>query len=116
MAATVIVGVLLALAFGAAGGSKLARAPRTVEMADHLGIARDRYRLIGIPEVLGAAGVLVGLAVAPVGIAAGMGLAALTIGATVSHRRAGDGPKAWAPAAGLGALAIAYAVLRAVTA
>jgi hypothetical protein len=114
--ATVIPAVLLALAFAAAGGSKLARATRTIEMADHLGIAPDRYRLIGIAEVLGAGGVLAGLAVAPVGVAAGIGLAALTIGATISHHRAGDGPKAWAPAAGLGALALAYAVLRAITA
>jgi uncharacterized membrane protein YphA (DoxX/SURF4 family) len=114
-AAVVTLAVVLALAFLAAGGSKLARAPRTVDVADHLGIGRDRYRLIGVPEILGAVGVLAGLKLAPVGVAAASGLAALMIGAATIHGRAKDGPREIAPAIGLAVLAVAYVVLRAVT-
>jgi uncharacterized membrane protein YhaH (DUF805 family) len=114
-AVVVTLAVVLALAFLAAGGSKLASAPQTVDMADHLGIKRDRYRLIGVPELLGAAGVLVGLEIVAIGVAAAVGLAALTIGAAVTHRRAHDAPKDIAPAVGLAVIALSYALLRAGT-
>jgi uncharacterized membrane protein YphA (DoxX/SURF4 family) len=114
-AITIVVAVALALAFVAAGASKVARAPRTVDMADHLGVPRDRYRLIGVAELFGATGVLIGLKFVPVGIAAAVGLVALMIGAAAIHSRAKDGPKEIAPAVGLAVIGLAYAVLRAVT-
>ena len=97
--ATVVVAVVLAVAFTASGASKLANTPRTVDMADHLHIPRDRYRLIGVPELAGGAGVLIGLWVVPLGVAAGSGLVILLGGAVATHLRANDTLNDAAPAA-----------------
>jgi hypothetical protein len=113
---TAAVGVLLGLAFAASGASKLASVPRTVEVADHLGIPRERYRIIGLPEAFGAAGVLLGLRVVPLGLAAGAGLVVLMAGAALAHRRANDDAKEIAPAIVLAVLAAAYVLTRALTA
>jgi hypothetical protein len=57
--------------------------------------------------------VLAGLAWAPIGVAAAVGLALLVLGAIIFHVRAGDGAADTAPAViGLG-LAVATAILQA---
>jgi hypothetical protein len=70
-----------------------------------------QWRLIGACELAGVAGVLVGLMWAPIGIAAAIGLALLSIGAIAFHLRASDGAKDTAAAVIGLALAIATAVL-----
>jgi uncharacterized membrane protein YphA (DoxX/SURF4 family) len=113
---TLILAILLALAFGAAGAQKLASAKMASDSADHLGIPLSRYRLIGVPELLGAIGLLVGLAVWPLGVAAAAGLVLLMIGAVVTHIRVGDKIAAFGPALALGLLAAVELVLRALSA
>ena len=72
-----------------------------------------QWRLIGVCELAGVAGVLVGLMWAPIGIAAAIGLAApLSIGAIAFHLRASDSVADTAPAVIGLALAAATAVLR----
>ena len=115
-AATVALAVALAVAFAASGASKLASAPRTVDMADHLHIPRNRYRLIGVPELFGAVGVVIGLWVASLGVAAGTGLVILMAVAVATHLRANDTVKDAAPAAVLALAAAGYVALRAATA
>ena len=70
-----------------------------------------QWRLIGACELAGVAGVLVGLMWAPIGIAAAIGLALLSVGAIAFHVRASDGIADTAPAVIGVALAMAAAVL-----
>jgi uncharacterized membrane protein YphA (DoxX/SURF4 family) len=113
---TLVLAILLALAFGAAGAQKLAGAKMAVDSSGHLGIPLSRYRLIGVPELLGAIGLLVGLAVWPLGVAAAAGLVVLMAGAVIFHIRAGDKIAGFGPAVALGALSLVELILRALSA
>ena len=113
---TLILAILLALAFGAAGAQKLAGAKMASDSAAHLGIPFGRYRLIGVPELLGAIGLLVGLAVWPLGVAAAAGLVVLMAGAVIFHIRAGDKIAGFGPALALGVLSLAELIFRALSA
>ncbi|MGW6425114.1 DoxX family protein [Nocardia sp. NPDC055053] len=110
--AAVILAILLASAFLAAGVTKVVGAEKALATADHLRVPRSRYRAIGGLETLGAIGVLVGLAWGWLGVAAGIGLLALMFGAIASHARVNDPVKAMAPALGLGLIAAAFIATR----
>lgn len=107
-----VVGAILALAFLAAGGAKLAGAPAMRESATHLGFPFTTYRGIGALEVVGAIGLLAGFANEYIGIAAAIGLALLMIGAVGTHVKAGDSVGKFAPALVLGVFAVTYVFLR----
>lgn len=109
--ATVVVTVLLAALFTFAASIKLLGVERSLAIRDHLGVKPLQWRLIGACELAGVAGVLVGLLWAPIGIAAAIGLALLSVGAVAFHLRASDGVADTAPAVIGIALAIALAVL-----
>ncbi|WP_217576719.1 DoxX family protein [Streptomyces sp. GbtcB7] len=111
-----VLAVLLALVYLAAGAPKAAGQTKTTEQADHLGVSPGLYRAIGVLEVLGAAGVVIGLWLAWLGVAAGTGLVLLMIGAAAVHARAKDPGKVLAPAVVLALVDVAYVVLRAATA
>lgn len=83
-----------------------------VEEAAHLGLPTGGYRLVGVAELAGAVGLVVGLFWAPPGIAAAGGLVLLMIGALVTHLRVGDRPAAWASPVGIGFVAVAAVVIR----
>ena len=68
---TTAISILLALLFAATAAGKLTGQPMSLAMRDHLGIAAARWQQIGLLELAGAAGVLIGLALRPLGIAAG---------------------------------------------
>lgn len=101
--ATVIASVLVALVAAASGIPKALRTPAMIEEAEHIGLSRSGYVVIGVLELAAAAGLLGGLAVAPLGIAAAAGLVLMMIGAVVMHIRAGDPLAAMAPALVVGA-------------
>ncbi|MGW4641267.1 DoxX family protein [Sphaerisporangium sp. NPDC004334] len=109
--AVIVLTILLAATFAGSGVAKLAGAAAMRESAQHLGIDYPKYRLIGVPEVAGAAGLVIGLWVVPLGIAAAVGLALLMAGAVVVHVRTGDGFDKTAPAAVLCLLSVVLAVL-----
>lgn len=114
--ATLVVSALLALAFLGAGVGKVTGAePKIAEMAGHVGFTARSYRGIGALEIAGAAGVLVGLYFAPLGIAASIGLALLMAGAVIAHIRVKDKFAMIAPSAALGVVAVVALVLRAAT-
>ena len=94
---TIAASIALALLFLAAAAGKLTG--KTQDMGDHLGIPVQRWRVIGVLELAGAVGVLVGLAVDELGLAAGAGLVLTSVGAMATHAKAGDPPKALVPAA-----------------
>lgn len=85
-----ILSIVTALVFAAAGGSKLADASQSLEMRDQLGIEQGTWRMIGAVEVLGAIGVLIGLALTAIGVAALIGLLLTGLGAITAHVRNGD--------------------------
>lgn len=110
--AVVVLSILLAIAFLGAGGAKLAGAKQMRESAEHLGFSFPAYRGIGALEVAGAAGLLIGLAWAPLGIAAAAGLTLLMIGAVAFHLRAKDPAARWSAPAILAVLALVALILR----
>jgi hypothetical protein len=114
MTAKVIVTALLAALFGFASLIKVVGLRQSLAIRDHLGVKPVQWRLIGLLELAGVAGVLVGLFWPPIGVAAAIGLALLVLGAIVFHVRASDSVADTAPAViGLG-LAVATAILQSV--
>lgn len=114
MTAKVIVTALLAALFGFASLIKVVGLRQSLAIRDHLGVKPVQWRLIGLLELAGVAGVLVGLVWPPIGVAAAIGLALLLLGAIVFHVRASDSVADTAPAViGLG-LAVATAILQSV--
>jgi hypothetical protein len=109
--ATVVVTVLLAALFTFSASIKLLGVARSLQIRDHLGVKPMQWRLIGVLELAGVAGVLIGLLWSPIGIAAAIGLALLSIGAIAFHLRASDGAVDTAPAVIGVALGVAAAVL-----
>jgi hypothetical protein len=109
--ATVIATLLLAALFTFSASIKLLGVSRSLAIRDHLGVSPLQWRLIGALELAGVAGALAGLAWPPIGIAAAIGLALLSIGAIAFHIKASDSVVDMAPAVIGIALAAATAVL-----
>jgi uncharacterized membrane protein YphA (DoxX/SURF4 family) len=107
--ATLLLSVVLAGLFLATAAGKLTGHTASIAIRDHLAIPAVRWEQIGLLEVAGAVGVMIGLALRPLGIAAAAGLVLLSLGAIATHVRAGDKPAAALPA--FAALALAAGVL-----
>ncbi len=105
---------LLALAFLMAGSTKLLGIPMQVDSFKRYGYPQWFRLVTGAVEVTGAAGMVVGVWVAEIAIAAGFWLAATMVGAVYTDlfRRGGASPSRAAAPAVLLALAVAVAVLR----
>jgi hypothetical protein len=110
--ATVIVTVLLAILFTFSSSIKLLGAPQSLAIRDHLGVTPVLWRVIGLLELAGVIGVLAGLVWVPIGVAAAIGLALLSVGAVGFHVRASDGFAKTAPAVIAILLALATAVVQ----
>jgi hypothetical protein len=82
--------------------------------AAHFGIPWRGYQLIGMAELAAAAGVLAGLWLHWLGLAAASGMTLLLIGALASHRRAGDSIKETTAAVVALLIAVAYLAVAAV--
>ena len=92
--ATAVLSVLLALGFGQVGASKvLTASDKMVAALGRLGLSTGLIRVVGALEMLGAAGLVIGLWIGPLGIAAAIGLALLMIGAMIYHIKARDTAK-----------------------
>jgi DoxX-like family len=113
---TTAISIVLALLFTATAAAKLTGQTASLAMRDHLQIPAVRWRQIGVLELAGVAGVLIGLALRPLGIAAAGGLVLLALGAIATHVRAGDKPVSVAPAVVALALALATVALQAANA
>lgn len=107
---TVGLQVLLSLAFLASAILKLAGAAD--DMREHLEIAPWFWILTALVEIVGAAGMLVGIRFPRLAAPAGLWIAALMGGALVAHLRAGDPFTSMVPAAVYLVLALAVAVMR----
>ena len=102
------ISLLLALACLGPAGAKLAGAPAIRESAAHFGIPWNRYRLISLPELAAAIGVLAGLRALALGVAAACGMAMLLLAALIAHRRARDSITTMAPALAAFVVTLAY--------
>jgi hypothetical protein len=107
---TTAVTVALALLFLLSGATKVVPNPRSLPVREKLAIPATAWGLLGAAEIAGAAGVLVGLSVKPLGIAAAIGLVLVSVGAVAAHVRLKDGLHA-APAVVALVLAAATLVL-----
>lgn len=86
-ALTTIITVATALVFVAAAAVKFTEQEHSMQTRDRLAIRHAPYRLIGVFEVAGAVGAIVGLAVRPLGVAALTGLVLVGLGACAAQVR-----------------------------
>jgi uncharacterized membrane protein YphA (DoxX/SURF4 family) len=107
---TIVLSALLAATFLGSGGMKVAGAKQSLQIRDQLRIGAHLWTAIGVLEAAGGAGLLVGLAIPAIGVAAAAGLALLMAGAIGAHVRASDARNAF-PAGLFLALSVAVAVL-----
>ncbi|MGC5015998.1 DoxX family protein [Streptosporangium sp. DT93] len=82
--------VVLAVSFLGSGAMKLFGRSTVVVGLEELGVGRSAAAVIGALELAAGAGLLIGLAVRWLGVAAAAGLVLLMAGAVVTHVRAGD--------------------------
>ncbi|GAA0593739.1 DoxX family protein [Streptomyces crystallinus] len=86
--AYVIVAVLTAAWVGFSGFSLLRRAEFVTQPLVEYGVPRSLWTLLGLAKAAGALGLLVGLAVPAIGVAAGVALVLYFLGAVVTVLRA----------------------------
>jgi hypothetical protein len=113
---TAVLSGVLALIFGAGAVGKLTKARGEADKASKLKIPWRRYRVIAVPEAAAAAGLLAGLGIPPLGIAAAAGLVVLMVGALAFRIRVRDTIPFLAGDSALLAMAAVTATLRALTA
>ncbi len=113
---TAVLAALLAAGYVAAGLPKVLARPAMVDNARHLGFPLPAFRLIGLLELAGSAGLLVGLYWAPLGIAAASGLVLLISGGLIAHLRLRDSFAVAAPAVVFFVASVAVLALRLTTA
>jgi uncharacterized membrane protein YphA (DoxX/SURF4 family) len=101
----VIVSVVYAVLLCGSATAKLVGFEPSVQGITSLGVPRSWLPRLAVAEIAGAIGVLVGLAVAWIGVLAALGLVAYYAGAVIAHRRADDSKIA--PAIFLGVVALA---------
>ena len=104
--ATIVAAVLTVL-----GIMKLARRAVMTRQAEHLGHSTAAFARIGLAELAGAGGLLVGFVVPPVGVVAAVAIVVLLLLAVRAHLRAGDRLVRAAGAAWLAVLAVLVAVV-----
>jgi hypothetical protein len=113
-AAATIVSVLLAALLVVSATIKLTRREPYVQGYLQVGVPEDKLNLLAIVLFAGAAGLLLGLAWAPVGVAAAAALVLYFSVAVAAHLRADDARNVPTPLV-MAALAVAVLVLRLVT-
>jgi uncharacterized membrane protein YphA (DoxX/SURF4 family) len=111
MTAVPVLATLLVLAFAVTGTQKILAVPAMVGRAEHLGFTATSYRYLGVLEVLGAVGLVLGAFLPWLGIAAAVGLLLMMGGAVVAHVRGGDGRRELVPAVAVGLAVLAYLAL-----
>ena len=103
-----VLGAMLALGFLLIGAAKVLALPVMRQRAMHLGFSVKAYRGIGLLELAGAAGLIVGLAVPVIGLMAAAGFLLLLGGALATHVLHRDALSTAAPALLFGAVDAAY--------
>jgi hypothetical protein len=114
--ALVITTVLLALMALGSAAMKLRRNEQVLaSISGTVGVPERFLPVLAALEIAGAIGIVAGLWIAPLGIAAAAGLTAYFVGAVIGHLRVRDTQGVTSPLVPL-ALSVAVLVLRVVTA
>jgi hypothetical protein len=114
VAAAAVVSVVLAALLAFSAARKLGHRPEVVATYTRVGVPEDRLDRLALILLAGAAGLVAGLAWAPLGVAAAAGVVAYFILAVAAHLRADDAAHLPTPAVIL-ALAVATLLLRLAT-
>lgn len=111
--ATTVLTVGIGVVLLSTGTLKLLAVPAMRERAEHLGYSVTAFRAVGATEVVAVAALWWGHILGPevLGVAAAVGLVVLMAGAVASHLRAGDTPRATAPAVVVAVLLLALLAL-----
>lgn len=109
--ALIVLGSLLGLAAIGSAAQKLRRAPSVVAAMHAVGVSDKQIPLLALLEILGAAGLLVGIWIVPIGVVAAVGLSVYFLGAVVAQLRVRSPMKDTVPAVALLLLALATTVL-----
>lgn len=88
--AYVAVGALTAAANGFAAAMDFVRPAWLIEIMTRVGVARRALGALAVLKIAGAVGLLVGIWVAPLGVAAASGLVLFFVGAISAHIRVRD--------------------------
>ena len=113
-----IISLVLFLGFATSGIQKVRFNPMASGSASHLGFSKSAYQRIGLLEIAGGIGLLVGLAakgssfLAVINEAAAGGLTILMLAAVYFHIKKGDTAKLFTPALVLGLLALLELIFR----
>ncbi|MEU0095620.1 DoxX family protein [Kribbella sp. NPDC006257] len=114
--ALVVVTVLLALVAVFSASMKLRKAEQSVAVINGVvGVPLAALPVLAALEIAGAAGIVIGLWVEPLGVAAAIGLVAYFVGALIGHLRVRDTKNLAMPLPPL-VLSIAVLTLRLLTA
>ena len=105
-----IVASVLSLALVGSAVGKLTKNPKIVESISGVGVPLNWLPLLALAELAGAAGLIIGLWVPALGIAAGVGVVLYFLGAVIAHLRVKHNDIA--PPLVLGLVAVATIVLR----
>jgi hypothetical protein len=108
-----VVAILLSVGLVMSGGLKLVKTPRIVEGIGGLGVPLSLFPVLAALEIAAAAGLIIGLWFAPLGIAAGVGVILYFTGAVITHLRAHN--REFAPPLVLGMMGAAAVALRVVS-
>jgi hypothetical protein len=89
-AATVVISALLAVLLAFSAARKLSHHPQVVQTYVRVGVPEDKLDYLAIILLAGAAGLILGLFWAPIGVAAAIGLVCYFLVAVAFHIRADD--------------------------
>jgi len=105
-----IIAILLSVSLVVSATGKLIKMPQVVEMIVGLGVPLSLLPVLALLEIAGAVGLIAGLWVQALGIAAGTGVVLYFIGAVTTHVRAHN--REFGPAIFLGLVAAVATILR----
>ena len=109
--ALIVLALLLGVAATGSALGKLRRVPSVVESMHGVGVSDSQIRVLALLESLGALGLLIGIWIMPVGVAAAAGLTLYFIGALIAHARVKAPIKESVPPLVLAVLALATTLL-----
>ena len=109
--ALIVLATLLGIAAAGSAVQKLRRDATVVASMHAVGVRDPQIPILAILELLGVVGLIVGIWIPFVGMAAAIGLALYFLGAVIAHIRVKSSPKEAAPAFIIMLIAIATAAL-----
>ncbi|RKR87089.1 DoxX-like protein [Micromonospora pisi] len=109
--AYVALAILLSVMLLGSAQGKLTKNEKVVQGLSAANVPLNWYPPLATIEIIGAAGLLIGIFIGPLGVAAAAGVTLYFVGAVIAHLRAGDTSGVAAPATIL-LIAVATLVVR----